>query len=128
MHLPPLRDRSEDIPLLTRFFLSEQGIPVDGNGNGHAATLDRLGLILSARLWPGNVRELRATIRRLALTSGADLGRMVELALCDDSTSEESQLAAALQATGGNKSRAAEILGVSEGAIRKRIRKYGLSE
>ena len=78
------------------------------------------------RSWPGNVRELQAEIQRLVMSAQGDLVRMVELALVHDGCDEREQLVTALEATGGNKTRAAEILGVSDTAVRKRILKHGL--
>ena len=63
MRLPPLRERSEDIPELTRHFLSQaaaEGLPAKFIDN---AAIDRL----KTCPWPGNVRELENLIRRLAV-------------------------------------------------------------
>ena len=124
LELPPLTERREDMPLLIEHFLAQEGLSVKSNGN--AGIIDRLGLVLSMRSWPGNVRELQAEIQRLVMSAQGDLVRMIELALGYDGCDERAQLVTALEATGGNKTRAAEILGVSEGTIRKRISKYGV--
>ena len=124
--IPPLRERTGDIPLLIEHFLQAEGFAP--NANGDRAALKRLSLVLAARPWPGNVRQFQAEIQRLLLVSGRDLASMADLALAASGSSDEQQLVAVLDATDWNNSRAAEILGVSEGAIRKRIRKFGLSK
>jgi len=82
--------------------------------------------VLAGRPWPGNVRQLQTEIRRLVLLSDRNLTTLVDFAVEDNGMSDEEQLVAVLDATDWNNSRAAEILGVSEGSIRKRIRKFGL--
>jgi len=65
VHLPPLRDRRGDIPLLAAHFLREVSAEV-GPRQLDASALS----LLSAARWPGNVRELRNAIRRAAILSG----------------------------------------------------------
>ncbi len=125
IHLPPLEERSEDIPELVRHFLSRQGLDVNMNGTGHLVL--RLADFLSRRKWPGNVRELEATVNRLWLESKHDLSSMIVLALRDETDPKRGELFRVLERTGWNRSETARVLGVSEGAVRKRIRKYGLS-
>jgi two-component system nitrogen regulation response regulator GlnG len=64
IHVPPLRDRVEDIPLLARSFL--QAAAPDGGSRGLSASALRE---LSSRSWPGNVRELRNAVERAALVA-----------------------------------------------------------
>jgi len=124
LELPSLTERREDMPILIEHFLAQEGLSIKSNGN--AGIIDRLGLVLSMRPWPGNVRELQAEIQRLVMSAQGDLVRMVELALVHDGCDEREQLVTALEATGGNKTRAAKLLGVSDTAVRKRILKHGL--
>src|SRR5438046_9217235 len=72
IHLPPLRDRKDDIPLLTQHFLAKYG---DENRKGALeVTPDALDL-LSEYDWPGNVRELENVIERaVVLTAGPRIG------------------------------------------------------
>jgi DNA-binding NtrC family response regulator len=93
--------------------------------------------------WPGNVRELENVIRReLAFAAGTTLdGREIELGseLRDDPPSGEVRpgvtlhemqrrlLEATLEATGGNRTRAAALMGVSLRTVRNKIREYGLA-
>jgi len=62
IHLPPLRERKEDIPLLTRYFIDTMG------GEEKEITLDAL-YKLTECIWPGNVRQLRNVIQRALLLS-----------------------------------------------------------
>jgi DNA-binding NtrC family response regulator len=135
IHLPPLRERREDIAALAVHFLSN-----------YAARYRRqvLGLDPSALQalmqysWPGNVRELEHTLERAVLMcrSGqilpADLGlgvsrpqaqNLEELSL---ESVETILIRKALQRFQGNVSQAAEALGLSRGALYRRMEKYGL--
>jgi two-component system response regulator AtoC len=73
IHVPPLRERSEDVPLLAAAFLQELGADIDKSVEGF--TQQALG-ILSSYSWPGNVRELRNTVERALLTC---TGRLIDL-------------------------------------------------
>lgn len=122
--LPPLRDRREDIPALVEHFLVMLGFEVNGN----VPDLARLCELLSHEDWPGNVRELEGRVKRLRTLSGGDLNQMTHLAIAQCDIPEGDRLARILHETNWNRSRAAGILGVTEGAIRKQIRKHGLVE
>ena len=124
--LPSLTDRPEDIPYLVRHFLtdSRQGIKTDG---GNAETVERLTAILSLREYPGNVRELKFRVNELLMATGGNLSGMVDLALDDALPTEKERLEIVLEYTDWNRSRAAWILGVSEGTIRHHMKKLRLS-
>jgi DNA-binding NtrC family response regulator len=133
IRLPPLRERTDDIPLLAAHFLRH-----------HAARyrkkLDRFEpAALKALLehsWPGNVRELEHVVERAVLmASGAaiarsDLGIAAPAeARVDDMSLEEVEallIRKALVRYDGNVSRAAEALGLSRSALYRRIQRYGL--
>jgi DNA-binding NtrC family response regulator len=135
IHLPPLRDRREDIPALTAYFL-------DRYATRYRRQLDGLEpSALQAMLqysWPGNVRELDHTIERAVLMARnarveiSDLGlntpRAAGQSLDDMSleTVEAILIRKALTRTNGNVSQAAEALGLSRGALYRRMEKYGL--
>ncbi|MEW6413534.1 MAG: sigma 54-interacting transcriptional regulator [Candidatus Zixiibacteriota bacterium] len=123
--LPPLDERREDIAPLVEYYLTNLGLKVGSSGSGDA--IRRLVDILLKQDWPGNVRELIAQVRYLHITAQGNLERMIDLALGDGSRSEIEKLTQVLEMTGWNRSRTASILGVSEGTIRNRLRKYGLS-
>jgi DNA-binding NtrC family response regulator len=135
--LPPLRERSEDVPELAQHFAQRYALP------GLAPVLSpefHAGLV--ARSWPGNVRELANFVRRaMALSPNGELGMeaLREAEITEPVRSSESLrpgislrdaerqlLISTLAATGGNRSRAAEMLGVSLRTVRNKIRDYGL--
>jgi transcriptional regulator with PAS, ATPase and Fis domain len=136
--LPPLRERREDIAELAGHFLRKHA--PDSAPSYHIAP--QLAAGLEAHSWPGNVRELENFIRRaLALSNGhvlgADLLRHLEaspdvqrLASLEAGVSlrdaERQLLERTLEATGGNRTRAAELMGVSLRTVRNKIRNYGL--
>jgi DNA-binding NtrC family response regulator len=124
IELTPLRQHPEDIPPLVEHFLTFAGFDLTRNGNQR--DLERLGAILSQRSWSGNVRQLRAEIQHLWLMSRGDLSRMIDLALEREGTSESEHLLEVLLRTNWNRRQAARIMGVSEGTVRNRIKKYNL--
>ncbi len=135
INLPPLRERREDIPALAAYFL-------DRYATRYRRAIEGLEpAALQAMLqyaWPGNVRELDHTIERAVLMArGArveisDLGlhsqRPAGQSLDEMSIEavEEILIRKALARTGGNVSHAADALGLSRGALYRRIEKYGL--
>ncbi len=124
LEIPSLDERAEDIPVLMSHFLKREGIKAEtADDKEH---LDRLAAILTARPWPGNVRELEAHVHWLALQSEGRLQSMPNLALQEAAKSEQDRLGLALKAADGNKTQAGHLLGISEGAVRKRMRKQGL--
>jgi transcriptional regulator with PAS, ATPase and Fis domain len=123
LSLPLLRDRLEDIGELLTYFLSGAGIEFDENH----PDFTRLVKVLSQREWQGNVRQLEAEAKRLALLSGGDVSRMLELAL-RRKTTERDHLYNLLQQSGWNRRAVARQLGVSDTTIRRKIKKFGLSK
>lgn len=122
--LPPLAERMEDIPHLVRYFLEEAaGEKVNGQ-----KYLDRLAVILSNRSWEGNIRQLRAEVKHLHLAAEGDMAQMARLALDGEYRTEMKKVLDILKLTGWNRTRTAEILGVSEGTVRNWIKKYSLCE
>jgi DNA-binding NtrC family response regulator len=139
LRIPPLRDRREDILPLAEHFLRKHE-PKSQRG------LYQLSPELAAQLveqeWPGNARELENFVRRvLALATGTVLGpHTMEMAEGCASEQEETAfksgvtlqdmerqlLEKTLEATGGNRTRAAELMGVSLRTVRNKIRAYGL--
>lgn len=146
LHVPPLRERRDDIPLLAQYFLQQfaqrDGAPPRGIDDGALKTLQTME-------WPGNVRELRNTIERLLiLASGtritaADVhrlsgGRPAETAglgsLLDSKTFEEFKhaaerafLVAKLREFDWNVSETARLLDMPRSNLYKKIEKYGLT-
>ncbi|HEY3974229.1 MAG TPA: sigma-54 dependent transcriptional regulator [Candidatus Sulfotelmatobacter sp.] len=135
IHVPALRERREDIPALALHFLmryaSRYRRPIE---SFDAAALQ----LLLQYAWPGNVRELEHTLERAVLMCrgneiqrgdlGLDMVRpqgqnLEELSL---ESVEAILIRKALQRSQGNVSQAAETLGLSRGALYRRMEKYGL--
>jgi two-component system response regulator HydG len=140
IHLPPLRDRREDIPIFVKAFLeriaSEQG-----------ETLKQLSpeadAVVMAYDWPGNVRELENALERaVVLTKGETipLGAMPEklserraepLVADRPHTNptldviERAYITWVLESEGGNKTRAAEVLGIDPSTLYRKLSRYG---
>lgn len=135
LHLPALRERREDIPALATHFLSQYAQRYRRQIKGfEPAALQAL----LHYAWPGNVRELEHTLERAVLMSRTeqiqtgDLGlnmqrgqaqNLEELSL---EAVESILIRKALQRFQGNVSQAAEALGLSRGALYRRMEKYGL--
>jgi DNA-binding NtrC family response regulator len=135
IHLPALRERKEDIPTLAIHFLSRYASRYCRQVHG----LDPSALqVLMQHSWPGNVRELEHTMERAVLMcrtdqiQTSDLGvgmqrpqaqNLEELSL---ESVESILIRKALQRFQGNVSQAAEALGLSRGALYRRMEKYGL--
>ena len=132
--VPPLRARPGDVPLLARGFAGELSASLTISD----AALQRL----TAYAWPGNVRELRNEVQRL-VALGVTRARVVDLspevqggrgvARADGALGgktlgqvERAMVTAALEATGGNKSRAARQLGIPRTTLYHLIERYGL--
>jgi DNA-binding NtrC family response regulator len=136
IHIPPLRERREDIAALALHFLKRYAEryrrPVQGLEKGTVQALMQYS-------WPGNVRELEHTMERAVLMARgnelqpADLG-LVQLKQQSSPNLEELSIESvesilirkALQRYHGNVSQAAEALGLSRGALYRRMEKYGL--
>lgn len=135
--LPPLRERTEDIPLLAAIFLQEAATLLQKHPPAAPPSFyDRL----AEQPWPGNIRELRALITdAVARHDGGDLlfgtaappqSPSSEPALPDNvepfptlKAMEQNLIAEALQRTGGNQGMAARLLGISRTALNKRLAK-----
>jgi len=143
IHVPPLRERREDVPLLISHFLREaaarRGIPVPEVPEATLAQMLR-------HPWPGNVRELKHAVERMVITAhdgvtGAfdpdesfETTRLLSLPatpgrLRDEmERTEKAVITAALRDTRGEVTSAAELLGISRRALYERMRKYGLNK
>jgi DNA-binding NtrC family response regulator len=134
--LPPLRDRREDIPALAGHFLARYAARYRRQIQGFEPAAMQQMLQYG---WPGNVRELDHTTERAILMArgerieAADLGlhmqRSGAAANLDEmslETVEAILIRKALARSNGNVSHAADALGLSRGALYRRIEKYGL--
>jgi DNA-binding NtrC family response regulator len=142
LHLPPLRQRRDDIPLLADAFLKRSARALDAEPK--RLSEDAIG-IMQAYDWPGNVRELENALERaVILTDGEtiDVGalpervaeRRTEPLVSDRETSANPELEVierayimwVLQSEGGNKSRAAEVLGIDVSTLYRKLSRYGV--
>jgi len=149
--LPPLRKRSEDIPLLVNVFQREATGP--GGSTGGGFTVEALEVLASYH-WPDNVRELRREVLRLAVNAAdggivevgdlsmrvregvsseavppPDLGALAHKPLAEGrSEFEQWRILRALYDHRGNQSQAAQALGLSRAGLFKKMRRLGLAK
>ncbi|HVA71777.1 MAG TPA: sigma-54 dependent transcriptional regulator [Candidatus Limnocylindrales bacterium] len=135
IHLPPLRERTEDIPLLALHFLRQSAQRYRKNLTGFEPVAMKL---LLEHHWPGNVRELDHAIERSVLLAEGPEVRAGNLGLrparegnlrIEDMGLEEVERALiqkAMSRYGGNVSHASKALGLSRSALYRRLQKYGL--
>jgi DNA-binding NtrC family response regulator len=138
IHLPPLRDRREDIPALAMHFLTQHSKRYRKNLTGFDTAAMQT---LLAHPWPGNVRELDHAVERAALMAqkstvgAADLGlnpggnTSLSSARLEDMSMEEVEsflIRKALTRYGNNVSQAANALGLSRSALYRRMQRYGI--
>jgi len=147
IHIPPLRERKEDIPRLVEYFV--QRFCLELNRPAISVSEETMAILKSYH-WPGNIRELENTIERaVILSTGKKITPQVlpqniykykpgppevlpspgERSLKDVMADIEKQIIKkVLDETGGNRSRAAERLGISRRALYYKLVEYGLSE
>ena len=154
IHLPPLRERKECIPLLVHHFLAKFRDKLDKKIINIS---DQAMEILISYTWPGNVRELRHVIERACVlckgktllkehfsdeillatpfeeTVKQTVGQIRTTAVLKSNVSqyetlksEEEQIIEVLRATGGNKSKAAKLLGVDRSTLYRKMKRYKL--
>ena len=142
IHIPPLSERKEDIPLLVEHFVEKYNAE---NGKSVRGIDQRVTKLLMGYRWPGNVRELENMLERAIVTTRSDLltdaDFPVELSV-DGIESVETGLKIpmsleeggkylilkTLEKFNGNKTRAAEALGVSTRTIRNKLAEYRARE
>lgn len=139
IHIPPLRERREDIPLLADFFLKECS-------RVHGRVFKKFSRpvmdLFSCYPWPGNVRELRNEVERataLACSETITMGDFSENlreynnnSLLDPSLTlswkeERMAILQILEKTGGNRTKTAAILGITREGLRKKMKRLQLS-
>jgi two-component system response regulator HydG len=138
--LPPLRERREDIPGLVRFFLAKHKASL----GGITGVSDEVMARLMSYDWPGNVRELENCIQRALALGNAPQIRVVDLpsnllyflgqprhdarTLATLQELEQHAILQALEATQGDRLRAARLLGIGKTTIYRKLKEYGLEE
>ncbi len=138
--LPPLRERREDIPGLVRFFLAKHKADLAGI----TGVSDEVMARLMSYDWPGNVRELENCMQRALALGAAPEIRVVDLpsnllysvgqprrnvaALATLQELEQRAILQALEATKGDRLRAARLLGIGKTTIYRKLKEYGLED
>lgn len=135
LHIPPLRECRDDILPLAGFFLKLANVEFDRQVKGFDTEAEKKML---AHTWTGNVRELKRIVRMAVLHTEGDTLMADTLEFdeqphdaASDFDEREKQLNRerilhALQQSGGNKRKAAELLGVSPATFYKKLDKYGV--
>jgi DNA-binding NtrC family response regulator len=139
--LPPLRDRQDDILLLLNHYLA---LFNEENGKQIEGFTPAAYELLAAYDWPGNIRELRNLVERMVVLSRGKLldikdipaqvreqsGGAGEVRIDAELTVDEMEkrmIIQALEKTGGNRTKAAEKLGISRRTLHRKLNQYGLS-
>jgi transcriptional regulator with GAF, ATPase, and Fis domain len=136
--MPPLRERREDIPLLAKHFAKHNRVTMAARKRLRADTLR----CLQAYDWPGNIRELANVVERAIILAGphtalqpSHLPPEARAATAHPertpqarslAQAEKETIEAALAATKGNRSKAAEMLGTSRMTLRKMMNQHGI--
>jgi DNA-binding NtrC family response regulator len=141
IHMPPLRERKEDIPLLAAAFLKEFA---EENGKKINGIDPRVLSALYAYSWPGNIRELRNCVESAVVLCKGTAITLDDLPPSVSSGAEENSIRISLGTNmadaereiimgtlgylRGNKSRAAEVLGIGRKTLHRKLKEYGLEE
>jgi DNA-binding NtrC family response regulator len=135
IHVPPLRERRDDVPLLARHFLQQHATRYRKRMTGFEAAAMQM---LLDHAWPGNVRELDHSVERAVLMAQDDTIRARDLGLrstrdaaarLEDMSLEDVEaflIKKALARYAGNVSHAAKALGLSRSALYRRLQRFGL--
>jgi len=144
LDIPPLRQRREDIPLLIDHFIRQANQAHGVKAKGVSAEARR---VLMSYPWPGNVRQLRNVIENMVVLAGGPMlgvgdlpaeiyrppgqqaaAQLDQLAGISLEEAEKELIRSTLKMTGGNREQAADILGIGERTLYRKIKEYGLSE
>lgn len=141
IHLPPLRERREDIPLLLHYFVKQAAEKYHKEIEGFTPEAQQ---ILMSYGWPGNVRQLRNMVERMVVLStgphigvetlppeirpagGEVLGGMNNLVGISIEQAEKELIRNTLKLVNGNREQAAKILGIGERTLYRKIKEYDL--
>ena len=135
IYMPELKDRGADIFLFADLFIKHANADL---GRDVIGLDDKASELIASYAWPGNLRELNNVMRRATLMAKgkhiglSELERSMApstptepLALHDEQT-EQQRIEAALRATGGNKSKAAQLLAVDRKTLYNKMKRYGM--
>lgn len=142
VHLPPLSERPDEVPLLARHFLAAA---VASFGGKAVAVSEKAVKWLQSRDWPGNVRQLKHLIERTVLVTDAEVlepehfRRTLQMDRAEGTHDllppvgsmtvedvEKSMILKSIEYHGGNLTRVAKSLGLSRAALYRRLDKYGI--
>lgn len=136
IHIPSLRERKEDIPLLAETILERLSVEMHKEVDGLSS--EAMALLVT-HSWPGNVRELRNVLERGLVVSKGPLIQAADLGLTLSPAKEvrpahpaslaeveKEHIAMVISQTGGNISQAARILDIDRVTLYNKLRKYGL--
>ncbi len=136
IHMPPLRERGADLFLFADLFVRQANEEL---GRSVAGFDEKAAARMASYSWPGNLRELSNVVKRAVLmTKGGRISLDVMAQCMEDTTQpaptalhdehdERQRIARALTAAGGNKSKAALLLGIDRKTLYNKMRKYGIS-
>lgn len=135
VHVQPLRERAEDICVIAEFFLKEFSF-VSGKTAVTGFTEEAMSALLSYD-WPGNVRELKNVIERAVILSKGRLIGEEDLLLPSGGGAvrhpiamedvEKKHIQWVLALTGGNKKKAAGMLGIARSTLNEKLKHYGIT-
>lgn len=141
INIPPLRERIEDIPFFAKKFIFEASVELNKQIRGIA---DEAITLLMTYQWPGNLRELKNMMRKAALLTDSDtIGEGCIITLIKEQRMDKSvgvssslkeamkelekkMIAEAMEKTGGNKTKAAELLDISYKNLFDKIKEYDI--
>ncbi|HAH07866.1 MAG TPA: sigma-54-dependent Fis family transcriptional regulator [Elusimicrobia bacterium] len=140
IHLPPLRERQDDIPELARHLLAKHG---RRSGKGAVSISEEAMRLLLAYPWPGNIRELENVIERALILAEGPVIRPQSLPMLEPAAPgreprgtadsvvtlaelEREHILRALSRFEGNKSRTAEALGIDRKTLHLKLKAYGV--
>ena len=145
LHLPPLRERRDDVQMLAEYFL--QRMKAEQNGGARDLRLSDDALQVFERYdWPGNVRELENALERAAILThdGVISSELLPARILEPAPAplvseqppanptleliERAYILWVLQAEGGNKARAAEVLGIDPSTLYRKLNRYGVPD
>ena len=137
LRMPQLKDRREDILLFANFFLDQANREMDKQLIGFD---DKASRALLEYHWPGNLRQMKNIVRRATLLAQGKFITLNELSELKESAApvpnmalrneetEKQQIINALQQTGNNKSRAAQLLGIDRKTLYNKLKLYSITD
>ncbi len=139
LHIPPLRERKDDIPLLVEHFLEKYNARIHKQSNPVKGVSPEAMEVFLRHDWPGNVRELENTVERLVVLSTGPYLKSEDLAYAGlflaapaDSNAldlkdlERDHIKRTLEKFGGRKSDTARALGIDRKTLREKLKRYNI--